>query len=275
MARAGDSVLTHVVAETGQGLVARFVRLTLIGSLDGQGVPEADIQYATGATNWRGEATPTTSTLSRSEDESYIHVLSTSGLIHVEVFDTSGTRLANRHVGANVLVFTGKNGPANGATVWPGMTDLLELILATPELDALLMDVAKRPPLWALLNGIQLTLDLGVDDLEDLGGGRIRHSATIAADGYRALEGTVEQGPKSFPFLLTAGIQRLEATHPGREDRRATISVVASVRGSGPPLIDEAKGPFPAPDRVGRVPGYEPAPPDYPNTFEGSLSRSR
>lgn len=253
VARGGDTVVAHVVAETSGGVVERYVRFTLAGRLGDFESGTVDLQHSTVWRDSDGIATATNSWAMRTHDDIVTVNLSTDGIVDVTVFDREGTQLAERRVGAEVLMAFATNGAHEKEVYSVGVIPLLQLVLSVPELDTLLMSVAKRPPLWSMLGGIKLTLDWPSESVTAKGDGLFAHDSIIKANGRIALTGGVLRGPNAAPYLLIAGVRRIEAVHPGRSDRRAIVTVTGARRGSGPCLFDAPFGPFPVPDREGRA----------------------
>ncbi len=253
VARVGDSVIAHVVAETSDGVVERFVRLTLVGRTDDVVQGTIDTQYLPDLLD-RGGLEPTPTSLSMRNDGGLaIASLSADGVVDVTVFDKDGAQLGKRRVGANVLLAFATNGTVDPAMLDLGAVPLLQIVMAVPELDALLMSVASRPPLWTIVNGINLTLKWPSESITLRDNGLYMHNSTIECNGRVALDGSVLRGVTAAPYLLVTGLRRIEANHPDRSDRRAIVSIIGARRGNGPCLYDKPAGPFPAPDREGRV----------------------
>lgn len=253
VARIGDRVVAHVVAQTGEGVVERYITLELVGALGDVEASTIDVQQTTGVRSSKGFALTNRSWSMSGSADAWIYVVKLSCVVDVEVFDRGGALLATRRIGTTLITALATNAATEAMVYSAGAGSLFSTILAVPALDDLLMDVAKAPPLWTLFNGIKLTLEWPHEGLLLLDGDLFELPSRIDADGHVALTGRVVQGPKASPYLLCAGLRRIEAHHPNRADRRASITIVGARRGAGAPLVDERLGAFSAPDKNGLV----------------------
>ena len=252
VARVGDVVVAHLVAETGDGVVERFIRFQLAGRRDDLPSDAVDAEFTAGWTapdNGMGGADAWWASVRQGVKSL---ALETDGVIDVDVFDPDGVLVASRSVGGRVLMALATTGSIERAAYAIGARELFRLVLTVPELDALLMAVAKRPPLWSMIGGLRLTLVWSDELARSLENARFEHDSRIEANGRVALVGRVVRGVSAAPLMLVAGVVGIEARHPDRPDRRAAVTVVGARRGTGACLFTEAIGPFPAPDENGR-----------------------
>ena len=252
VARVGDVVVAHLVAETGEGIVERFIRFELAGRRDDFPDDAVAPEFAIGWKAPEGAKGGADEWWASARDGVKSLVLETDGVIDVDVFDRSGERVASRRVGSRVLMALATTGSTERSAYAIGAEELLHLVLAVPELDALLMAVAKRPPLLSMIRGLTLTLVWPDANGRTLEGGRFEHDSRIEANGRTALVGRVVREPNAVPLMLVSGVVGIEANHPTRPDRRATVTVVGARRGTGACLFSASIGPFPEPDQQGR-----------------------
>ncbi|MEM6675937.1 MAG: hypothetical protein AAF726_24020 [Planctomycetota bacterium] len=242
--RVGDRIVAHVVAQTRSGPVERYVSVRLLGRRDA-----LDAETAA-----RIETDDTFFGLGCITISDTTWIL-TPGVLEISVWQEPSKPIATRLVDSRLvhaLAFEGDR-PGDGAYV-AGVFELFETMLSVPELDALLMDVAKKPPLWTMLNGIQLKLGWDETSRRDASEpGLVEHDVEIAADDRLALPIVVTQGPNASPYRLVAGARRLEAQHPDDPELWARVEIVGARRGDGEPLYDRAICDCPAPDENGRV----------------------
>lgn len=252
-ARLGDRVVIEVRAVTRGGPLVRYVDLELVGGADAFDGDKHDVLMPSGYRNAedRPVSGANVTTINRFPD--WVIWATASAVLRVTTLDGEGEALATRRVAIQQLSAAALGGdPVREEALSPGVHDLLRLVLTVPELDAMLQDVAKRPPLWTLLNGLSIGLEFRPETARPLGNGLVGIDAGLTANGSPALEGSLHYGAKASPYLITAGARRIDARHPTRPELRVALTLVAARRGDGEPLPTGPAGPF-FEDGPGRV----------------------
>ncbi len=161
--------------------------------------------------------------------------------LEIGVYVRDGQLMASSRVHMRLLARVDQENADSGLPL--GVEEIFGIVINTPTLRDILMDVARVPSPWSILThaGVTVTASVAVAKTR-----KTREMDTpfglqpcrwmgigLDANGEPALDCEVLFTWKRSPLLLCAGAIEIQAQHPDDAERRLTIQLVGARRGSG------------------------------------------